>query len=321
MQPFSRGPGYFTFRQDGDFKVLTLPVKKSEYPKLMVQIREAPEKYPVIVWRGVIIDGYDLYEICKKENLPFTVTELDFEYKEEAVAWVCASKLKRKGLTEEARRFLIGLQYEAEKILTARLIEKRRNDPESVSDEEYEYDIPSGHKTAQRIAAENYISWNTVHKYSTYAKAILDIGDKVPEAMPRILMGRYKISFNNMIELAKRDPERIRKVIARLEEQPVQHPQYKNSRYEIQNSDDADPSAVRSGPSIKDMPEYDPDAEITALTLTIPTWTGSIDRIQRITDMTAVSVSAKGKLRSALIGLLQHIEQLLSAVKETNKHG
>ena len=63
------------------------------------------------------------------------------------------------------------------------------------------------------------------------------------------------------------------------------------------------------------MPEYDPDAEVIGLTLTIPSWSSSIDRIGR-TDLDSVSASARAKLFNALTDLQNTIVSMISAIKE-----
>lgn len=67
-------------------------------------------------------------------------------------------------------------------------------------------------------------------------------------------------------------------------------------------------------PSVKDMPTFDPDAEVTGLTLTIPSWSGSIDRIIGGTDLSNVSAEAKARLTSALLGLKGKISEMLMAI-------
>lgn len=68
------------------------------------------------------------------------------------------------------------------------------------------------------------------------------------------------------------------------------------------------------GPSVKDMPAFDPDAEITGLTLTVPSWSGSIHRIIARTDLSIVSAGAKKRLASALLRLREEISETLAAV-------
>lgn len=68
--------------------------------------------------------------------------------------------------------------------------------------------------------------------------------------------------------------------------------------------------------AIKNMPEYDPDAEITGLTLTIPSWANSINRTKSNTDLSSVSVKARTNLEHALFDLQTTIDDMLKAMKE-----
>ena len=63
------------------------------------------------------------------------------------------------------------------------------------------------------------------------------------------------------------------------------------------------------------MPEFDPDAEVIGLTLTIPSWSSSIDRIVH-SNLDNVSDSARQKLHNALMDLQEAISLMLSAIKE-----
>lgn len=64
------------------------------------------------------------------------------------------------------------------------------------------------------------------------------------------------------------------------------------------------------------MPEFDPDAEISSLTLTIPSWQSSIERAKNTADLTCVSQQAKGNLVRALNELRNTIADLLSEMEE-----
>ena len=56
----------------------------------------------------------------QKASNPFSVEEMEFECKEEVIAWICANQLGRRNLTEETRKYLIGIQYESEKIVNSK---------------------------------------------------------------------------------------------------------------------------------------------------------------------------------------------------------
>lgn len=68
--------------------------------------------------------------------------------------------------------------------------------------------------------------------------------------------------------------------------------------------------------SIKDMPAYDPDAELTGLTLTVPSWMGSIQRVRSKADLHKAYDEAKTALIAALSQLQEQIQDMLCAIKE-----
>ena len=70
------------------------------------------------------------------------------------------------------------------------------------------------------------------------------------------------------------------------------------------------------GPSVKDMPAFDPDAEISSLTLTIPSWSSSIERTKTKADLSIVSDKARANLISALYNLQNCVDGMLKAIKE-----
>ena len=92
--------------------------------------------------------------------------------------------------------------------------------------------------------------------------------------------------------------------------------QYKSTR----NSGNAGkyeaiPTSEIMGPSVKDMPQFDPDAEVSSLTLTIPSWQSSIERTKKAADLTIVSDKAKDNLVKALRALGLTIVDLLKEME------
>ena len=64
------------------------------------------------------------------------------------------------------------------------------------------------------------------------------------------------------------------------------------------------------------MPAFDPDAEISSLTLTIPSWSSSIERTRNNADLSIVSPKARNNLILALGRLQNTVDEMLSAIKE-----
>lgn len=315
-----------TLNIDKGFKNLIRPLQKKEYLQLEANLLADGCRDPIITWDGFIIDGHNRYELCMRHKIPYAVVQMAFDCRESVIAWICANQLGRRNITEETRKFLIGMQYESEKLAHGLKNARGKNQyGESegelfcvISDSNGEtQSSPSGHVTAQRIAQENQISSGTVLKYAIYTRALETIGQKAPEMVPKILSGKYKISHKNVIELSALTSDEIKKVGRRIERSHQPFIQYSSTRQEIQNTMGLTHSTDSlSIPSVKNMPVFDPDAEITALTLTIPSWTSSIKRTRTNTDFNMISNYAKGKLVEALIDLQQNVSKMLSAIKE-----
>ena len=108
--------GFEQLQIDEEFKTLIRPLKKDEYFQLEINLTIDGCRESIIVWNGIIVDGHNRYEICNRLRIPYAVQEMRFENREEAIIWICANQLGRRNLTEENRRYLIGKQYELEKI-------------------------------------------------------------------------------------------------------------------------------------------------------------------------------------------------------------
>lgn len=239
---------------------------------------------------------------------------MNFQYREESISWICANQLRRTDITEEARKFLIGMQYEAEKVLK-KLVKENLDQHSNIPNDLLSSARLRG-RAAEPIAKANHISYGTVVKYAEYTRALEEVWHKVPELVPKILSGRFKISQKNLIELSLLNKEQIKRMASHIEQEQQTYVQYKQTRQEIQRRTARFDSERQALPSVKDMPSFDPDAEIAGLTLTIPSWSGSIDRIRKITNLSIVSSAAKGRLKDALLGLQTKIDEMLSAIKE-----
>ena len=204
------------------FKNLIRPLQRKEYLQLEQNLLSDGCRDPIIIWNGVIVDGHNRYEICMRHQIPFAVIEMDFSCEAEAIAWICANQLGRRNISEETRKYLIGRQFEAEKLVGA-VKNPNGNNQYSTFDEavviapqERDEETHSRSKTAERIAKDNHISKATVEKYAIYARAMDALAEKDAEIIPRILSGQYKIAHKNIVELSKLSPPEIKKVERRI---------------------------------------------------------------------------------------------------------
>ena len=302
-----------------DFVNLISPYTKREYLALEEQLLAEGCIEPIITWNGYIIDGLTKYEICLRHDIPFEVKEMRFSCKEAAYAFVCKNQLLRRDLTFETRKFLIGMQYEAEKYLNStrsRSYTGWKGNVDNISLAGVDYrESPTRHTTAQRIADENQVTHATVQKYAIYTKALLSIGSKYPEILPKILAGRLKLPHGRVVELSKLSATDLRRADFGEEQKPY--------RIQMNQPHRGRPPKGASGtplipvrPSVKDMPQYDPDAPAVELSLTVPSWTSSIQRAKKNIDANVVSDRAKEKLKEVLGELMENVEEILALIEE-----
>lgn len=171
-------------------------------------------------------------------------------------------------------------------------------------------------RTSQRIGEEYHLAHGTVEKYGMYSKAVDVIAQKDPAMLPRILSGRYKISHDNVIALSRMSAQEVKKFGKKMRNSRKTSPvvPYVVSRSQLGQIAPGQSTPIQ--PGIKTMPDFDPDAEITGLTLTIPSWTSSINRTRNHTDLNSISLKARMNLQNALFNLQATIDELLQDIKE-----
>ena len=180
--------------------------------------------------------------------------------------------------------------------------------------------------TAERIGSEYHISHGTVEKYGRYSRAVDTISDVSPELTPQILNGTLKVSQDNLIALSKLDKQNMHRYARQLQSSPEEpYSRYLDTRKKL--SDMASPPHPPVTPAkvkppqmpihtgIKNMPEYNPDAEVTGLTLTVPSWGSSIYRVLNKSDLQNTTPLARDKLVVALSELQKAVEALLKAIE------
>ena len=158
---------------------------------------------PIIVWNRLIVDGHNRYAILQKHpDIPYTVHEKEFADRFEVIIWICKNQLGRRNLSPEQKNYLLGKQYEAEKV--AHGGDRKSADAKS----SYHNDnLISGEKTCDRIAKENGVNRITVIRAEKFANCV-DEAEKIsPGSRQKILSGTVKGTAKDIMSLARTPPE------------------------------------------------------------------------------------------------------------------
>ena len=173
-------------------------------------------------------------------------------------------------------------------------------------------------RTRVRLGEEYNISHTTVLKYGKYSGALDELLKDIPDLVPKILAGEVKISHENIIEMSRLSEQNKRRLSQHLSDDAAE---FKGYLHEIlprrQNTAVKLPLPIPIG-SVKDMPAYDPDAELSSLTLTVPSWVRSIERARSVTNISEITDNARRKLEKELLELRKTIDSMLADIKEKN---
>lgn len=303
-----------------NFRTLIPPLNKAEYTELEKSLIKEGCREPLITWNGYLVDGHNRYEICSRLNVKYKVVNMPFESEEDAISWICSNQLGHRSISEETRKYLIGKRYEAEKIIGERRSNRGINQytPEKKRPVGRPASNDYRHRTADKLGKEYHVSHGTIKNYGSFSRVVDRIGERAPTLATQILAGKVKISQKGLTELVEMNDSEMDAVTSSISERGEYVP-YNNTRRDIHKLTKKTETQV--APSVKDMPAYDPDAEAVGLTLTIPTWSSSIERIDGIMDKTKLSKKARKKLIEALQMLKMKINEMLSELGEDENDG
>ena len=313
--------GIYNLKINAGFKRLIPPLSSEELQQLEQNLIRDGCREPLCVWNNTILDGHNRYEICTRQQIPFTIQRIYLKSREEATAWICANQLGRRNIKDETRRYLIGKRYEIEKMIGAHnAAGTNQHNKKEVRDKmlpEPAFD-KTACRTSERLGQEYHISQASIKKYGIYAQALDMLSKGVPELVPKILSGEVKISHDNIVELSQLSQQDICRLSRHIIDSDIEFVGYSDIRKVLPKRlvpPRKAPLPIPAG-SVKDMPAYDPDAEISSLALTVPSWVTSIDRTRSIANLSDISSNARRKLEKELLVLKETIDNMLAVMKE-----
>lgn len=311
----SGGRELYTLKLHPEYCQLVLPHGAEAVRQQEEQILQFGCGDPISVWSGRLLVDYDRYAIFHRLRIPFRIKNNSARNSEEVIEWICRNQLQRTDLTDPMRRYLIGRQYLVLKLLGAHHaastpppMGKRRMSSIAVS--KYE-SVPI--RIREQLGKLYHIRQETVERYASYAKAIDTVRAAAPELADGLLSGCLWLTVDRILELPYKTRDELQALSAALQNGENLNGKL-GSAIPAKHRESA--SLTLPDISIKNMPRYDPDAEIASLTLTVPAWVGSIRRVNNSADFAAVSVNAKHAARKELLLLKKEVESMLHHIKK-----
>lgn len=298
-----------------EFRRLEHPVEDGVQRALERDLIKNGCQNAINLWGNTILEGFLRYQLCLKHELPVYTRQIPVHNRREALTWACAAQLRRDDLNPERRIYLIGKRYSVEKGVpgcqSSQLPDIRARAFGETGKK------PPACKTAIRLGEEYGLGRCAVTRYGIYAEAIDRIFQAAPQFADLILSGTLEVAQKEVIHLSSLPEQTLRQAEEDPERFAVQNRLLRKKRgrppaYDGKLSDFSRQMLV------KQMPSYDPDAEVSGLTLTIPSWISSIQRTLTSADFSSISPGALERLAEQLICLTQSAEQLMGAIKEVS---
>ncbi|MCL2392239.1 MAG: hypothetical protein FWC66_06465 [Oscillospiraceae bacterium] len=168
---------------------------------------------PLFLWQGILIDGYNRFEIIKKHNLPFNVVSKAFDSREEVIVWIVTTQVGRRNLTAIQLNYFRGLHYNTEKII----VTNESGINQHSEDERQNVVQPPRQSTARRLAEIYNVNPRTIDRDAQLANAIDAIGTKSPDVKRRILSGEVEVTRTQLREMAAGAEDYIAELVTSIE--------------------------------------------------------------------------------------------------------
>ena len=319
------------FQIDPEFKRLLPELSTSELNQLESSLLREGCQEPIVVWENIIVEGHDRYDICKRNKLDFKVIQMNFSCRDEAIRWICLNQRGRMNLSQELLRYQIGKRYTVERKLVMHTPVVKNQHSKATSDIISQSPKEERMGTCASIGKEYNLSHNAVHSYKELAATIDAIAEKDSRLVAMYLSGQMRIKKDDLTAISRMTKWQIRALTNNLirqnknvcrtqdvlkalsERDPQRKSETAKERRQAQ--------AIASLPSVKDMPVYNPDNEVASLSLTIPSWRSSIDRVFKKTNMQLLSDEAKTQLWVELMVLRENIDLIILAIEEVSQNG
>lgn len=308
---------------DDEFKSLDIPLTTDQYVTLEYQIRKGLYREPVLVWNDYIIEGFQRYNLYQKYHTFYRVIPEFLSNRYLAVAWSCRKQLTRTDLTANAEAWLLYRLYNTEQ-----KIEQKKRAKDTF---QYKQLSPSTHSVPnlirqvredtavlERISAEYKISSATLKRYNAYGKSLDQLERIFPGVRNRILTGDLEVARTRVPDLLRMPRQDLRAMI----ENPRCHrldPPITEKREHTASKRGRRSNSIKLNTGIKEMPAYDPDAELNGLVFTIGAWKSAVSRAIEKSDFDKATITGRVKLQDALSGLLTEINKLNDLVEVNNR--
>jgi transcriptional regulator with XRE-family HTH domain len=163
------------------------PLTPVEYAALERSLLADGCRDALVLWRDVLIDGHNRYDICTKHGIPFrTVSNDKFDSLEDVMLWVIDNNLARRSVSDFQRGMLALRKKE---IVAARAAQRAAEaPPEQAAQEPADDSVDPPWSTREDVAKAARVSANTLSQIERIRKTA------APELVDAVRSGTISVS-------------------------------------------------------------------------------------------------------------------------------
>jgi len=197
---------------DEEFRRILPALDETAYNDLETSILVHGCLLPLVLWNGILIDGYHRFGILTKHDLPFSTISMEFGSRDEVKDWIIELQITRRNLTPMQLSYYRGYRYNLDKRIGGN--RTGINQYSEVGGQNVTQ--AKSQSTASKLAEQYNVSSRTIKRDALLANAINKIGEASPEAKMDILSGKTRISRKQLKELTGDSEADITEIVTRI---------------------------------------------------------------------------------------------------------
>ena len=97
----------YDLKIDEEFRAFCPAISEGEYAELERRILDEGIRDSLVVWNGTVIDGHNRYSIARKHGIPFSIKEIEFKSRNDALTWIGDNALGRRNMDKLDKCLLV----------------------------------------------------------------------------------------------------------------------------------------------------------------------------------------------------------------------
>ena len=190
---------------DNEFRNYIRPLSSEEFEKLEASILSEGIRDPLVVWQGILLDGYHRYKIAQEHGLDYKTVEVELPDRDTAKEWILVNQLGRRNLTEQEASYYRGKLYSAKK-------QQGKRTDLTLAQNVLKSD------TAEELGKQYGVSHMTIKRDEQFSKAVDKVANEIgEEAKQAILLGKAgvpKERVEQLIEIKHEAPELVEPILS-----------------------------------------------------------------------------------------------------------